>query len=78
MFHSYDRYYQGRTAWSDIARSSRTFSRLAWINIPLKLEPTQDSANGTAVEVDVHVARRVMAEKRIALDFIKAYDVSLI
>ena len=72
IVHSYDRYWQGRTAWSDIARNARTFSRLAWIHIPLKLDNSQTSSNAEGEEVNGAVARRVMAEKGVALDFIKA------
>ena len=69
--YSYDRYWQGRSAWGDLARSARTITRLAWIHVPLKMSPTQLNADGTSPEVDVHVARRIMAEKRIALDLVE-------
>ena len=35
------------------------------------MSPTQLNADGTSPEVDVHVARRIMAEKRIALDLVE-------
>ncbi|KAH9940400.1 Bestrophin, RFP-TM, chloride channel-domain-containing protein [Epithele typhae] len=73
----YDRYYQGRTAWSDIARVSRVFSRLAWLHVPLRVQPTTYDANGNAGEVDIAVVRRVMAEKRAALDLIEAYSIAV-
>ena len=67
----YDRYWQGRSSWSDIARTSRTFTRLIWMHIPLKIAPTTTDANGKSVEVDVSVARHVMAEKRVALELVE-------
>ncbi len=67
----YDRYYQGRTAWSDIARTSRAFSRLIWIHIPLKIAAAQIDATGKHADTEVSVARRVMAEKRVALDLVE-------
>ncbi|RPD58022.1 UPF0187-domain-containing protein [Lentinus tigrinus ALCF2SS1-6] len=73
----YDRYWQGRSAWSDLARSARTFTRLAWIHVPLKMSPTQLNADGTSPNVDVHVARRIMAEKRIALDLVEGFIVAI-
>ncbi|KAI0644774.1 Bestrophin, RFP-TM, chloride channel-domain-containing protein [Trametes meyenii] len=74
----YDRYWQGRSAWSDMARSSRTFSRLVWIHIPLKLSSTSEgSESGSVAGLDVAVARRVMAEKRTALGLIEGFVVSV-
>ncbi|KAI0349358.1 hypothetical protein OH77DRAFT_1582217 [Trametes cingulata] len=68
----YDRYWQGRSAWSDLARTSRTFARLVWIHVPLKLfnDPVQSA-------VDAAVARRVMAEKRTALGLIEGFVVAV-
>ncbi|KAJ2974945.1 hypothetical protein NUW54_g11810 [Trametes sanguinea] len=70
----YDRYWQGRSAWSDLARTSRTFSRLIWIHIPLRLSPASTERSN---ELDVNVARRVMAEKRAALGLIEGFVVSV-
>lgn len=69
----YDRYWQGRSAWGDLARTARTLSRLIWIHVPLKLVPVQVNSDGTSPEVDTHVAKRVMIEKRLALDLIEGY-----
>ncbi|KAI0653065.1 Bestrophin, RFP-TM, chloride channel-domain-containing protein [Cubamyces menziesii] len=73
----YDRYWQGRGAWSDLARTSRTFSRLVWIHVPLKLAPIPTDPSGKAGELDVSVARRVMAEKRAALGLIEGFVVAV-
>ena len=54
-----------------MARTARTFSRLLWIQVPLKIAPTQVDANGNSPEIDVAVARRIMSEKRMALDLIE-------
>ncbi|KAL7277455.1 hypothetical protein ACG7TL_008376 [Trametes sanguinea] len=73
----YDRYWQGRSAWSDLARTSRTFSRLIWIHIPLKLSPATADQSQESSELDVNVARRIMAEKRAALGLIEGFVVSV-
>ncbi|KAI0628482.1 Bestrophin, RFP-TM, chloride channel-domain-containing protein [Trametes polyzona] len=73
----YDRYWQGRSAWSDLARTSRTFSRLIWIHTPLKLSPTPSNDDSSAAELDTAVARRVMAEKRTALAMIEGFVVAV-
>ncbi|KAI0769725.1 Bestrophin, RFP-TM, chloride channel-domain-containing protein [Trametes elegans] len=73
----YDRYYQGRTAWSDLARTSRLFSRLVWIHVPLKLVPTPANPDGSSVGIDPSVKRRVMAEKRTALAMIEGFVVAV-
>ncbi|KAI0364984.1 hypothetical protein BV20DRAFT_789411 [Pilatotrama ljubarskyi] len=69
----YDRYWQGRSTWSDLARTARTFGRLVWIHVPLKLA----NDPGTAAELDASVARRVMAEKRTALGMIEGFVVAV-
>ncbi|KAI1787769.1 Bestrophin, RFP-TM, chloride channel-domain-containing protein [Ganoderma leucocontextum] len=73
----YDRYYQGRTAWSDIARTSRAFSRLIWIHVPLKIAPAHIDASGKHPDTEVSIARRVMTEKRIALDLLEGFVVAV-
>ena len=67
----YDRYYQGRSAWSDMAKTSRAFSRLIWIHVPLKIAPARIDANGKHADTEVAIARRIMAEKRVALDLLE-------
>ncbi|PIL26746.1 hypothetical protein GSI_11160 [Ganoderma sinense ZZ0214-1] len=73
----YDRYYQGRSAWSDLAKTSRALSRLIWIHIPLKISPEQIDANGKHADTQVAIARRVMAEKRVALDLLEGFVVAV-
>ncbi|TBU26521.1 Bestrophin, RFP-TM, chloride channel-domain-containing protein [Dichomitus squalens] len=73
----YDRYWQGRSSWSDIARTTRTLTRLIWIHIPLKIVPAATGADGKSDEVDASVARHVMAEKRVALDLVEGFVVAV-
>jgi ion channel-forming bestrophin family protein len=66
---SYDKYWMGRTCWSDIVRTSRTLARLIWHHVPARVTlPTglQPSADALAEEI-----RDVTAEKRMALDLIE-------
>ncbi|KAF5392984.1 hypothetical protein D9757_001166 [Collybiopsis confluens] len=74
----YDRYWQGRTAWSDLIQHSRTLGRLVWFHVPPRLTPR------TAEEISTGIMNRtnselmkVMAEKRMALDLILAYAVAM-
>lgn len=83
----YDRYWQGRTAWSDVIRTSRTFTRLVWFHVPLSLSPPvsndtakdKENAHGDGDEQHLREeekarereVRRVMTEKRMALDLIE-------
>ncbi|KAI0821257.1 Bestrophin, RFP-TM, chloride channel-domain-containing protein [Irpex lacteus] len=45
----YDRYWQGRSSWSDVIRTSRTFARLIWFHVPLSFSPpgSASSHSGT-------------------------------
>ncbi|KAJ7636589.1 Bestrophin, RFP-TM, chloride channel-domain-containing protein [Roridomyces roridus] len=69
----YDRYWMGRTAWADIIRNARTLSRLIWIHVPPRLTP------GTSLPSTLPQPELVkcMAEKRMALDLIVAFAISL-
>ena len=74
----YDRYWQGRTSWSDIIRSSRTFARLVWYHVPLRMGPqaSQKEEREKGKERDEERARevrRLMAEKKMALELIEGY-----
>ncbi|KAJ7764217.1 hypothetical protein B0H16DRAFT_1454759 [Mycena metata] len=67
----YDRYWMGRTAWTDIIRNARTMGRLIWYHIPLRLTP---AAPGTGTDPRTpHELGKVMAEKRMALDLVEAW-----
>jgi len=62
----YDRYWTGRTAWSEVFRNSRTLSRLIWLHVPPILK------SGPEGFQDQGAVRTVMAEKVIALDLVQA------
>ncbi|KII87025.1 hypothetical protein PLICRDRAFT_242552 [Plicaturopsis crispa FD-325 SS-3] len=71
----YDRYWMGRSSWSDVVRNVRTFARLAWMHVPPRLE-SQHPENMTTEERE-REAIKVMAEKRIALDLLEGFVVAL-
>ncbi|KAH8088981.1 Bestrophin, RFP-TM, chloride channel-domain-containing protein [Cristinia sonorae] len=77
----YDRYWAGRTAWSDVMRTSRTFGRLIWFHVPLRTAvPSSNSETSSGSEKDkeaVRETRRAMSEKHMALDLVEAFAVSL-
>lgn len=59
-------------------RTSRTFARFVWYHVPLRLENETSNQSGAGDEnkektEKLKVVRRVMAEKRMALDLIEAY-----
>ena len=72
MTSSYERYWLGRTCWSDVIRNSRTLSRLIWFHVPPRLtaksqqEIETGQLNRTAEELN-----KVMAEKLVALDLVE-------
>ncbi|KAJ6496406.1 UPF0187-domain-containing protein [Mycena sanguinolenta] len=67
----YDRYWMGRTAWTDVIRNSRTMGRLIWYHVPPRLTPGANPNRST------QEMAKVMAEKSMALDLIEAFAVSL-
>ncbi|EJU00158.1 UPF0187-domain-containing protein [Dacryopinax primogenitus] len=69
----YDRYWMGRTAWSDVVRNSRTISRLIWYHVPPRLAPPKDAD----IRISMQEAELVLEEKKIALDLVQAYAISL-
>ncbi|TCD62011.1 hypothetical protein EIP91_007629 [Steccherinum ochraceum] len=83
----YDRYWTGRTAWSDVMRTSRTLGRLIWFHVPLELYPVdktskqdQTGEGEDPLAQNKAYARRVkkaMAEKRMALDLVAGYSTAL-
>ncbi|KAF4616911.1 hypothetical protein D9613_008399 [Agrocybe pediades] len=71
----YDRYWTGRTCWSDIMRNSRTLGRLVWFHVPLRTGPK--AADPPNEVQDLEVKRKVMNEKVLALDLIEGFSVAL-
>ncbi|KAA1476924.1 UPF0187-domain-containing protein [Dentipellis sp. KUC8613] len=73
----YDRYWMGRSSWSDIMRNARTFTRLVWFHVPLRLSPktaeeTLDSSTRSTEEI-----HKVMKEKRVAIELTVGFVVAL-
>lgn len=64
---SYDRYWMGRSAWTDVIRNARTMGRLIWYHVPLRL-----TTLGTNTDRNPQEMAKVMAEKRMALDLVEA------
>ncbi|KAF9479416.1 UPF0187-domain-containing protein [Pholiota conissans] len=74
----YDRYWMGRTCWSDVIRNSRTLSRLIWFHVPPRLTPkTPEEIASGQVQRSEEELNRVMAEKLMALDLIEGFCVAL-
>ncbi|THU84170.1 UPF0187-domain-containing protein [Dendrothele bispora CBS 962.96] len=74
----YDRYWMGRTTWSDVIRNSRTIGRLVWFHVPPRLTPKtkEEEASGQMMRSTAELVK-VMAEKRMALDLIEGFAVAL-
>ncbi|KAK7036213.1 Bestrophin, RFP-TM, chloride channel-domain-containing protein [Favolaschia claudopus] len=82
----YDRYWMGRTAWTDVIRNARSMGRLIWYHVPPRLTPLA-TTTGPIKEgdppPDSNASRspqelaKVMAEKKMALDLVEAYAVAL-
>ncbi|KIP03186.1 hypothetical protein PHLGIDRAFT_253223 [Phlebiopsis gigantea 11061_1 CR5-6] len=86
----YDRYWQGRSLWTDVIRTTRTFARLVWYHVPLRVDDGSDTpsrsvadvvggmiTNGKEKNEKMKVVHRVMAEKRMALGLIEGFAVAL-
>ena len=67
----YDRYWTGRSSWSDVIRSLRTLTRLVWVHVPLRLGSKSDR------EVPPEERKLCMEEKRMALDLALGFAVAL-
>jgi len=74
----YDRYWMGRTCWSDIIRDSRTMGRLIWFHVPplLSAKTPEEIQSGTLNRTKQEMMQ-VMAEKRLALDLVEAFAFAL-
>ncbi|KAL4246288.1 Voltage-dependent anion channel-forming protein YneE/VCCN1/2-like protein [Abortiporus biennis] len=78
----YDRYWQGRSIWSEIMRTSRSFGRLIWFHVPLRLSPKSNNSintdqSTTTVKERSEEVKQTMAEKRMALDMVEAFSVAV-
>lgn len=74
----YDRYWMGRTYWSDVIRNSRTIGRLIWFHIPPRLTPktSKETEQGQVLRPAAEL-NKVMAEKRMALDLVEGFAVAV-
>lgn len=68
----YDRYWMGRSAWTDIIRTTRTMARLIWVHVPPKLSTIKKEG----IEHDIEI-EKVMEEKRMALDLVEGFAIAL-
>ncbi|KIM45329.1 hypothetical protein M413DRAFT_442007 [Hebeloma cylindrosporum] len=74
----YDRYWLGRTCWSDVIRSSRTLGRLFWFHVPPRLTAkTPEEIQTGLLQRSTQEMNKVMLEKFMALDLIEGFAVSL-
>ncbi|KAI0090860.1 Bestrophin, RFP-TM, chloride channel-domain-containing protein [Irpex rosettiformis] len=87
----YDRYWQGRSCWSEVMRTSRTCARLIWFHVPLSFSPPMSNSSQSASkdgrqeneggdqegESREKEVHRIMAEKRMALDLVEGFSVAL-
>jgi len=75
----YEQYLAGRTAWSDVVKNTQSLMRLIWFHVPLRLTPkTEDElAKPIAPSRSKEEMETVMAEKRMALDLLEGFAVSL-
>ncbi|KAJ7231320.1 UPF0187-domain-containing protein [Mycena rebaudengoi] len=72
----YDRYWMGRTTWSDVIRNARTCGRLIWYHVPLRVSP-REAGEAIGSRRSEEEMQRVMQEKRAALDLVEGFVVAL-
>ncbi|KAF9463986.1 Bestrophin, RFP-TM, chloride channel-domain-containing protein [Collybia nuda] len=74
----YDRYWMGRTCWSDVIRNSRTIGRFIWFHVPPRLSAKSPDEIATGrIKRSPQEMTKVMAEKRVALDLVEGFAVAL-
>ncbi|KAI9464765.1 UPF0187-domain-containing protein [Russula earlei] len=75
----YEQYWMGRTAWSDVVKHTQTLMRLIWFHVPLRLTPKTPQELGQQVTPSRsgEEMEAVMKEKRVALDLLEGFAVSL-
>ncbi|KDR72660.1 hypothetical protein GALMADRAFT_252832 [Galerina marginata CBS 339.88] len=74
----YDRYWMGRTCWSDVIRNSRTLGRLIWFHVPLRLtaKTAEEIQSGKTLRPEEEL-NKIMTEKRMALDLLEGFSIAL-
>ncbi|KAF9055709.1 Bestrophin, RFP-TM, chloride channel-domain-containing protein [Panaeolus papilionaceus] len=74
----YERYWLGRGCWSDVMRNCRSLGRLVWFHVPLRTTPkTPEEIQSGESQRSVEELNKIMTEKRMALDLIEGFAVSL-
>ncbi|KAF7783310.1 hypothetical protein Agabi119p4_2686 [Agaricus bisporus var. burnettii] len=73
----YDRYWLGRTYWSEVVRNARTMGRLIWFHVPPRSTPRRPEEEAAHVVRPAEEMVRVMSEKTMALDLIEGFAVAL-
>ena len=70
----YDRYWMGRTIWTDMIKNARTMSRLIHFHVPVRLTPktAEELQSGEAKRSENELAKAT-AEKRLALDLVAGF-----
>lgn len=69
---AFSSYTEGRRLWSNIILASRSFSRIAWLHVPLYILPPAEGA-----EVSEDEKRRALIEKKSAINLIAAFSVAV-
>ncbi|CAK5271415.1 unnamed protein product [Mycena citricolor] len=74
----YDRYWAGRSAWTDVIKNSRSMGRLIWYHVPPRLTPktNEETLTGKVIR-PAQELNKVMAEKRMALDLCLGFAIAL-
>ncbi|KAG8765033.1 hypothetical protein FRC12_007724 [Ceratobasidium sp. 428] len=70
----YDRYWQGRTMWSDLIKNGRTIGRLIWLHVPNTVSKPGTELSEKEKERE---AEQVVNEKRTALALVEGYAVAM-
>jgi predicted membrane chloride channel (bestrophin family) len=74
----YERYWMGRTVWTDIIKNARTMGRLIHVHVPVRLSPkTEDEIRTGEVKRPSTEIMKAMGEKRMALDLIAGFCYAL-
>ncbi|TFK32431.1 Bestrophin, RFP-TM, chloride channel-domain-containing protein [Crucibulum laeve] len=74
----YDRYWMGRTCWSDVIRDSRALGRLIWFHVPPRFSnKTAEEVASGQLQRSTEELSKAMSEKRMALDLVEGFAVAL-
>jgi hypothetical protein len=67
----YERYWLGRTYWSDLVRNVRTMARLIWFHVPPRLTPRRPEEEVGCIDRPQEEMMQVMDEKMTSLDLLE-------